>query len=229
MTLVTVPALGTARVVTISASYGAGGSVIAPAVAGRLGFPFLDRAVPATEAAATSAAAAPEAAGDEERTEGIITRVLARFAAVPDPVTGGVLGEPGGTRDADLRERVEKRLRDFSRTDGVVLGWGSTLVVQRAFHVRLDGPVDARVRRGMLIEGLDEATARNRLADTDRVRSLYVRRMFGRDWRDPELYHLMLDSTALEPDSCAAVVADAARAFWAARERAGSSPDGPGG
>lgn len=228
MRLVTVPALGSARVVTISASYGAGGSVIAPAVAKRLGVPFLDRAVPATEAAATSAAAAPEAAGDEERTEGIITRVLARFAAVPDPVTGGVLGEPGGTRDADLRQRVEARVREFARTDGVVLGWGGTLIVKAAFHVRLDGPVEARVRRGMLIEDLDEATARDRLADTDRVRSLYVRRIFGRDWRDPELYHLVLDSTALEQDSCAELVADAARAFWAARDRAGAGSDGHG-
>src|SRR5260370_42520705 len=32
--------------VTVAATYGAGGSVIAPAVAKRLGLPFIDRAIP---------------------------------------------------------------------------------------------------------------------------------------------------------------------------------------
>jgi len=31
------------RLITVSASYGAGGSVVAPALAGRLGLPFLQR------------------------------------------------------------------------------------------------------------------------------------------------------------------------------------------
>lgn len=218
---VTVRALGTPRVLTISASYGAGGSVIAPAVADLLGFPFLDRALPANEAAA-SAASASESAGDEERTEGILTRVLARFAAVPDPLTGGVVGEPGRTRDAALKERVEERVREFSRSDGVVLGWGGTLIVPYAFHVRLDGPVERRVGRGRLIEDLDEDAARSRLADTDKVRSLYVRRIFGRDWRDLDLYHLVLDSTAFDFPVCARIVADAARAFWAEQAQTGT-------
>ena len=34
------------HVVTISATYGAAGSVVGPAVAERLGVPFLDRAIP---------------------------------------------------------------------------------------------------------------------------------------------------------------------------------------
>lgn len=205
--------------VTISASYGAGGSVIAPAVAERLGFPFLDRAVPA---AASSAAA--ESADDEERTEGLITRMLSRFAAVPDPLTGGVSGVPGATRDEVLKEQVEQEVRTFARSDGVILGWGSTLIVGSAFHVRLDGPEEARVRRGMLIEGLDENSARKRLADTDRVRALYIRRMYGRDWRDFDLYQLMVDSTNLDLNGCVSVIAEAARAFWA---YTGRPADGP--
>ena len=40
-----------AGVVTISATFGAKGSVIGPAVAERLGTPFVDRAIPYTVAA----------------------------------------------------------------------------------------------------------------------------------------------------------------------------------
>jgi shikimate kinase len=38
------------RIVTLSAPFGAGGSVIGPAVAERLGIPFVDRAIPAAVA-----------------------------------------------------------------------------------------------------------------------------------------------------------------------------------
>ena len=188
-------------------------------MAERLGFPFLDRALPAA-----AAAPAAESADDEERTEGLITRMLSRFAAVPDPLTGGVSGVPGATRDEVLKEQVEQQVRSFARSDGVILGWGSTVIVDSAFHVRLDGPEDARVRRGMLLEGLDENAARKRLADTDRVRGLYIRRMYGRDWRDFELYHLIVDSTSLDLNGCVSVIAEAARAFWA---YTGRPSDGP--
>ena len=38
--------VGRMATVTVAATYGAGGSVIAPAVAKRLGLPFIDRAIP---------------------------------------------------------------------------------------------------------------------------------------------------------------------------------------
>ena len=38
---------GTARVVTVSATYGSGGSLVAPALASHLGLPFADRLIPA--------------------------------------------------------------------------------------------------------------------------------------------------------------------------------------
>ena len=58
------------RLVTVSASYGAGGSVVAPALAERLGVPFLQRA---TNSAGGSAAAGPCA------------EPLTRDEAQPDP------------------------------------------------------------------------------------------------------------------------------------------------
>jgi cytidylate kinase len=80
--------------------------------------------------------------------------------------------------------------------------------------VRLDGPVGRRVPRGMKIEGVDEPTARRRLEDTDRARAAYVERLYGRNPADPELYHLVLDSTVLRVEDCVEVLAGAATAFW---------------
>ena len=215
-----------ARVVTISASYGAGGSVIAPKVAERLGFPFFDRAVPAggpvvgpdNVVVQPDDDGGPEGAAEEERTEGRLARMLARFAAVPDPLALSPAGEVTRFRDDALREEAEDRVRAFALSDGVILGWGSTIVVKEAFHVRLDGPADARLRQGMRIENRTEEEARTRLEHTDRTRELYIKRMYGRDWRDVMLYQLVVDSTALPADACADVIVAAARLFWAAND-----------
>ena len=210
------------RLVTISASYGAGGSVVAPEVASRLGFPFFDRAVPAggpvvgpeNVVEQPEDDAGPEGAAEEERTEGRLARMLARFAAVPDPLAMSPAGEVTRFRDDALRDEAEARVREFARSDGVILGWGSTIVVEDAFHVRLDGPVGARLRQGMRIENRSESEARERLENTDKTRELYIKRMYGRDWRDVMLYQLVLDSTALSLDVCADLIVRAARAYW---------------
>jgi len=205
--------------------------VVAPAVAARLGLPFLDRAVRAggpqlgqSEVGVAPGARSkdgPEVAAEEERTEGRIARMLSRFAAVPDPLAMSPAGEVTRFRDDALREEAEGRVREFARSDGVILGWGSTIVAEEAFHVRLDGPVEARVRQGMRIEERPEAEARERLEQTDRTRELYIKRMYGRDWRDITMYHLVLDSTAIELATCVDLIADAAAGFW---ERLGLRP-----
>jgi cytidylate kinase len=67
----------------------------------------------------------------------------------------------------------------------------------------------------MAIEGIDEATARERQGETDRARDLYVRRLYGRDAADQTLYHLWIDSTLLSVDTCVDLVAAAAARLWA--------------
>ncbi|MHB1446541.1 MAG: cytidylate kinase-like family protein [Acidimicrobiales bacterium] len=200
-----------ARLVTFSAAYGAGGSIVAPAVASALGFPFLDRAVPAARSA--DVREDPEAATEEERTEGFLTRLLSSFVAGPDGTAGVGAVVPGG-RDEEVRLRAQARVEAFASADGVILGWGSSILAKHAFHVHLEGPEEARVRQAMSIGGIDQETARRRRADTDSVRETYLRRLYGRDWRDLSLYHLILDSTALPLGLCTDVVVAAARGFW---------------
>ena len=82
--------------VTISAGYGAGGSIIAPEVARQLGLPLLDRAI-SSHVAAQLQVSVQEAEG------AIIRRPLVdRFFSVLSPLAGGVLG--AGT-DGDATRR----------------------------------------------------------------------------------------------------------------------------
>ena len=84
--------------------------------------------------------------------------------------------------------------------------------VPGVLHVMLGGPRDARVRQGMRLEGLDQRTAERRMDVTDRTRLGYVRREYGVDPEDPELFHLRIDSTALDLDTCVELIVAAAAA-----------------
>lgn len=190
--------------VTISASYGAGGSVVAPKVAEALGLPFVDRAVPA---AVVHRLVGDEGLAPDEPDAHWIRRLVAGAARLP-ALIGATMPQPESGADpldvfkaeneAALCERMEQG-------GGVLLGRGAAAFLgrnPRCVHVRLDGPVDGRVVRGMELEGLDEDAARRRQQATDRARSLYVRRYYDRDVRDPSLYHLVIDSVAVPLDAC---------------------------
>ena len=45
----------------------------------------------------------------------------------------------------------------------------------------------------------------------DRAREAYVRHFYGCDSRDPALYHLVIDSTALSNETVVEIIAAAAR------------------
>ena len=80
-----------------------------------------------------------------------------------------------------------------------------------ALHVRLDGPPERRVELVMELDGLDRETAERRRRAGDRAREAYVRHFYGCDARDPALYHLVIDSTALSTETVVEVIAAAVR------------------
>lgn len=206
------------RVVTISGSYGAGGSVVAPSVADSLGLPFMDRAVPARLSGGIPRHLGEEATV-EERTSSLIERIVSTFANLPDAFSPGAPPPPRPvtTSDDDLRRQTSERVSAFveEHDGGVILGWGATIILPDAFHVRLHGVAEKRVVRAMAIEGVERDEAERRMIDTDRVRGLYLKRLYGRDWNDLNLYHLALDTTVMALDDATNLVATGARAFWA--------------
>ena len=126
--------------VTISAGYGAGGSIIAPVVARRLGLPLLDRAI-SSHVAAQLHVSVQEAEGGE------IRRSLAsRFLDVLAPLAGGVLcaGTDAAPPEAlplpppyDVtlfRERAEAIMTAALADGAVILGRAGGA----AFHQRPD-------------------------------------------------------------------------------------------
>jgi cytidylate kinase len=86
-----------------------------------------------------------------------------------------------------------------------VLGRASTIVLAEypnALRVRLDGPLDARIAQAMAHEHLDEAAARKLQSESDRARDAYARHLYGTEMTDPSHFHLYVDATAIDIDTC---------------------------
>ena len=196
------------RVVTISASYGSGGSWVGPQVAERLGWRFIDRAIP-VQVAERLEVPVEHAHVHDEAAAPAFTRLLARL-----PNTSGVV-VPEATSPDFCRETERVLIEAAGAGEVVVLGRAGAIVLRDrpdTFHVRLDGPPEPRVLQGMRVEDVDEEEARRRQRTSDRARLDYVKHFYRADARDPRHYHLVLDSTAVPLATCVEVIVTAARA-----------------
>lgn len=202
--------------VTIAATFGAGGSVVGPEVARRLGLHFIDRAIPASLADRLPSApdTRTDLPPDERPTPGVVGQLFAQ-AALSGSIFGYAL--PGDPDPDGEVARGETLMRQMADGEGaVILGRGGVFVLAGrpdVLHVRLDGPLDARVAQAMRIEAVDAAKAKEHCRSLDRARAEYLKTFYpGRRWDDPAHYHLVLDSTAISLEGCVAIVVAAAQA-----------------
>jgi cytidylate kinase len=201
-------------VITISSSFGAGGSVVAAQVAESVGWTLVNRAIPAAVAEALSVPMDVAMANDEE-VDSRFRRALARVAMQLSGESGSHMPRETFSDENAFMTITEKVVRQAASTsDCVIVGRAAAIVLKdRAdvLNARMDGPVKARIQQGMEALNLTEEASKRRLQQTDRAREEYVRVFYNRKWTDPALYHLMVDSTAIPLDACARVVIEAAR------------------
>jgi cytidylate kinase len=233
-----------APLVTVSATYGTGGSIIAPRLAETLGLPFIDRLISADmsqdaarqdrvgerEQLYASDATAPSGGpgGAERSQEGLSEgeqattpagRFLSYFARA---ASVGAMMAPDTVLEDDesIRQRTEEGLRDLAAgAPGVLLGRAGAVVLAsrpRAFHVRLDGPAERRVAWAASHENLGVDAAKRRQHETDRARSQFVKRLFRFDPSEARLYHLVIDPTVLGIEPTFQLLVTAAQAFFTA-------------
>lgn len=203
--------------VTISAAYGAGGSLIGPRVAGRLGVPFLDRAIPVS--VADHLEAPREGLSQRAVPRDLFRRWLPSFAPAAHLFAGTATSDdPTTMSENEFRLATESILHEYSDAGAVILGRAAAVVLRDepgALHVRLDGPADRRIGQAMVVLGVDRPTAERELKIADRARETYVERWYGVDPHDPRIYDLVINSTRMNVDDCVELI------VLAAKKRAG--------
>jgi hypothetical protein len=196
-------------VVTLSASYGAGGSQVGPRLADRLGVAFLDRVIPTT-VAERLAVPLDDALAHDDAVRSVLERLLMRFAPAAQAFSGTAT-PPELVGERSFLKTTEEVIREHAAAgSGVILGRAAAVVLSdtpRALHVRLDGPAERRLAQAITLEGVDRETAARHMRETDRAREAYVQQFYGVDARDATLYHMVIDSTALALDACVELIA----------------------
>jgi cytidylate kinase len=201
-------------IVALSASYGAGGSRVGPALAQRLGVPFLDRAIPFAVSQRLDIDVETAQEHDERLGGGKLERILRGFigqnVGAPVPIASEM------TIDEDFRRATEEVLMaQASSGEGVILGRGAAIVLRdrpEVLRARLDGPPDRRAVQAARLAGIELEEARKTLKRLDRAHAEYTRRFYAADICDYRLYDIVLDSTRIGLDSCVELLEVAARA-----------------
>ncbi|CAI9410232.1 cytidylate kinase family protein [Aestuariimicrobium sp. T2.26MG-19.2B] len=207
-TMVTVPpaTLGAQvpPIVTIFAQYGSGASVIAPAVAERLGVRFIGQAFSHEQIAD------PTGRSDNP---GIWDRFLQTF-------------QDAGSSDSEISRAAHQSLDHtmvVRNTDellagvqngAVVLGHNGQAVLARAvgaLHVRLTSPVSMRTQRVAYLTGLPEDQALARLRNDDRLRAEMSIRLHQVDPNDDTFYDLVLNTATFTFDQAVDAIVDVYR------------------
>jgi len=201
-------------VVTISAAFGAGGSEIGPAVAAGLGLPFFDRAIPVSVAGRLGIPVR-DAQEKDERVDAGWWRVLSSMSFVPDAAGVGPYGRAAVPDERTFQLQTEQVLHEVADSGGVILGRAAAIVLveaESALHVRLTGPVEARIRAHAQRNGLAAKDAEQEVRENDSAREAYVKRLYHCDATQCRHYHLVIDTTVLPWEAVSDLIVRAAQA-----------------
>jgi CMP/dCMP kinase len=199
--------------ITISRMFGSGGSEVAELVASALGWTLLDDAV--VDAVASRLGVTPaEVKARDERVPSLAERLVDTLSlASPELAPAATTGLP--PREAQLVDVTHHVIDEVVQSGPAVLvGRGAQCMLAErddALHVFCYGPHAALVRRTMEQLRLPRAEAEKRVTETNRQRERYVRRHWNRAWRDPDNYHICLDTSWLGIPETAALIVDLAR------------------
>ena len=94
----------------------------------------------------------------------------------------------------------------------ILIGRGAPVITGKldyAFHVRLVGSVEERVRRLMRLIHVEAAEAREFIHREDKGRERYLRTYFNKDINDPLLYHLIINTDLISPEDAGKLIGEA--------------------
>ena len=205
-------------IITLSRQLGAGGSEVAAGVAKALGLRIIDRE--AIDQAAMECGV-PEIALHElgyEGRRGLMERILDALKtspAIPSIIemqrreSVSPLAMPPRGIFAPAMPLLSAAMDEYVRMVGMVIQnmakEGKVLIIGRAsqmllrdnkdaLHIQVVAPLSCRVQKLRDLEGLNQRDAKRRLLASDGARADFLRRYYGVNWLDPQLYDLVINT-----------------------------------
>jgi cytidylate kinase len=111
-----------------------------------------------------------------------------------------------------VRQTTDTILRLAELGNVILIGRGATVIASKfdyAFHVRLVGSLERRVKHIQEVAHLSKEDALARIRREDRGRERYLKKYFDTDLNDPLLYHLVINTDLVPYEEAARIIADA--------------------
>src|SRR5262249_45572751 len=97
----------------------------------------------------------------------------------------------------------------------VILGSGAQFLFARvaaSLHVQIVAPLPYRIARIMRTAQVDRSTAETLIADRDHEKETFIQTLYGKDWRDPGHYDLVLNIDHFSNEVAVEIIVRAAQA-----------------
>lgn len=110
---------------------------------------------------------------------------------------------------------IRQVILEYAQSGGVIIvGRGGQVILEdmpRVLHVQVIAPDEVRVQRLVRRIGIDEKEAQAQVRRGDRERMRYMRRFHDVDWRDTDLYDMVLNTRKMAVGTASLLICEAAR------------------
>jgi CMP/dCMP kinase len=211
-------------VITISRQLGCGGEEIATQICQILGYRYLDKEMIAQviKDEGLSESEVTDFSEEHYRTAGFLERLLRPGPYIVAHVPAAIRDERG-TEMQGIKQLDEPRFirliravihGAYNRGNVVIMGRGGQAILQElpgVLHVRLEMALGKRIGRIRERTGKSIDEVQQLALHYDRNSARYLERLFGVNWDDPLLYHLIINTGKWQTEAVAQIIVQAAK------------------
>lgn len=185
--------------ITISREPGSSGAPIAKAVAEKLGFTFVDEQI------------IEDIARSTKRRKAVIQAIDEKSRSQIEDMVHSALN-PEYLDDLTYVTELAKVILTYAlKGHVVILGRGANFICPfaKGLHVNVTAPYALRVKRAVDFEGLNEAKAKEKIAQVEAERKQFVKQYFKKDITKCNSYDLTINTTYFPVDAARDVILEA--------------------
>lgn len=203
-------------IITIAHQVGSGGREVGQRVAALLGMPYVNREI-VQGIAQKLGISEKEAEHLDEKAEPLISQLSTLFRYnVSGPLSRATSTSVSTTIDSITYQEATKAVLETMSTSGnaVIAGHGANFYLagrSNILSVFIYAPQANRIATIMQRDTINHNEAARQVHQNDIARANYIRMFYGADWRDPNEYHIMINTAIYPPELAADLIIQAAR------------------
>jgi LacI family transcriptional regulator len=210
-------------VITISRQYGSGGDEVATRICEMLGYRCFDKRLMAQIASemTLSDSEIVDFSEDDYKVRSFLDllfgastpRTVAQVRSWKEDATGARVPEVKLLDENQAIALVQATIEaSYKQGNIVIVGRGGQAILKDkpgVVHVRIEAPLEIRVKRIQDQKNIDTAAALEMVTERDKASADYLKRFHDIDWSDPALYHLVINTGQWNTEATAHLIVNA--------------------